>query len=135
MKTIHKLSLVLLIALLGSCATTVQFPVSQIVPAADGEVKLKQDRNGNYLIDLSVKHLASPERLNPPRSQYIVWVQDETGKHHNIGRLAINNSRAGSLKATTPHKPSQIFITAQDAGNITWPGRHELFRTDRLNLD
>ena len=47
--------------LLLSCATKYAFNTSTVVPAAEGLVKVKKDKNNNYSIALIVKRLAEPE--------------------------------------------------------------------------
>ncbi|NSW95692.1 MAG: hypothetical protein HPY62_13375 [Bacteroidales bacterium] len=134
MKALYYLFIVMLTAGISSCATTVKFPVSQIAPAADGTVKVKKDKNNNYLIAVNVKYLANPDRLTPPRSVYVVWAETEEGITKNIGRLVSNRSNKGSMKTSTPFNPVRIFITAEDEGTVTFPGRQELFRTEKFRV-
>ncbi|MDX9904647.1 MAG: hypothetical protein RB288_11305, partial [Bacteroidales bacterium] len=102
--------------ILSSCATTVKFPVSQLAPAAEGSTKIKQDKNGNYNITVRVNYLADAERLNPPRSQYIVWVEKDDGSFQNIGILVSDRLNKAKLETTTPFPPYRILITAEDEG-------------------
>ncbi len=118
--------------ILSSCATTVKFPVSQLAPAAEGSTKIKQDKNGNYNITVRVNYLADAERLNPPRSQYIVWVEKDDGSFQNIGILVSDRLNKAKLETTTPFPPYRILITAEDEGAVTWPGTQELFRSERI---
>jgi hypothetical protein len=62
------LSLAVLICL-GSFAQTkkVPFNTSTIEPGAEGTVKVKKDKNGNYNIDISIDNLADPKRLTPAK--------------------------------------------------------------------
>ena len=134
MKTIIHSFLIALLMTFGSCVTSVMFPVSQIAPAADGVAKIKRDKNNNYQIDLSVKHLSNPERLTPSRLYYVVWVETDQGSTKNIGRLVSNPSNRGSLKTSTAFNPVQIFITAEEDGDVTWPGNMEIFRTPSFRV-
>ena len=55
MKTYKLFSGVILISIMllySSCAQTVKFQNSAIVPAAQGTVKVKQDANKNYRIEI-----------------------------------------------------------------------------------
>jgi hypothetical protein len=132
MKTLNFFLTAVLALLLSSCATTVNFPVSQLAPAAEGSTKIKQDKNGNYNITVRVNYLADAERLNPPRSQYIVWVEKEDGSFQNIGILVSDRLNKARLETTTPFVPYRILITAEDEGAPTWPGTQELFRSERI---
>jgi hypothetical protein len=118
----------------GSCATKVVFPISDMAPAAHGTAKVKTDKNNNYQIDLTIKHLADADRLNPPKSQYVVWILTEGGVTKNLGGIVSDRSNNAKLSATTSFKPIQIFVTAEEAGNVVQPGRQELFRSKILRL-
>ena len=43
---------------LASCARKLTFDVSPVVPAAEGTVKIKKSKNGNYLVNVKIKNLA-----------------------------------------------------------------------------
>lgn len=62
---------------LESCARKFAFSTSQVVPAAEGSVKVKKGKNDNYEIELNVTRLAEPKRLDPPKSTYVVWMDKE----------------------------------------------------------
>ncbi|MDF1559637.1 MAG: hypothetical protein P1P83_05460 [Bacteroidales bacterium] len=132
MKTLNFFLTAVIALLLSSCATTVTFPVSQLAPAAEGSTKIRQDKNGNYNITVRVNYLADAERLNPPRSQYIVWVEKDDGSFQNIGILVSDRLNKAKLETTTPFTPYRILITAEDEGAVTWPGPQELFRSERI---
>jgi hypothetical protein len=120
--------------LIAGCATTVHFPVSSELPAADLTAKIKTDDNNNYLVDLKAKHLASPERLNPSKDIYLVWLVTEDGEFQNLGMLSGDNSKQGSLKTVTSLKPERIIVTAEKEPNLREPGNHVIFESKRLSL-
>jgi hypothetical protein len=68
-----------------SCSQEVPFLTSPVVPSAEGTVKIKKDKNNNYVIALSVMRLADPARLTPPKVAYIVWMETEKNEVKNIG--------------------------------------------------
>jgi hypothetical protein len=116
--------------LLFSCATRQNFGVSQIVPSAQGYVKIKTDKNNNYSIKLEIDHLASPDRLTPPRREYVVWMQTEQNGIKNIGKLKSSpKTLTGSLVTVTAFKPIYFFITAEDDADISSPGSTVILRT------
>lgn len=45
---------------------------SAVVPAAEGSVKIKKDKNDNHAIDVEKRNLAEPKRLPVPQSVYSV---------------------------------------------------------------
>jgi hypothetical protein len=132
MRTLNLFIVAVIAVMMSSCAITINFPVSQLAPAAEGSTKIRQDKNGNYTITVRVNYLADAERLNPPRSQYIVWVEKEDGSFQNIGILVSDRLNKARLETKTPFVPYRILITAEDEGAPTWPGTQELFRSERI---
>lgn len=132
MKTFTLLLAAFAAVLVSSCSTTVSFPVSKLAPAAEGSTKIRQDKNGNYHITVMIDYLADADRLIPPRSQYIVWVEKDDGSFQNIGIIASDRLNKARLKTTTPFVPYRIIVTAEDEGEVTWPGTQVLFRTERI---
>lgn len=129
MKPIKNLALIGVVALITSCATIVKFPVSSTVPAADITVKKKQDKNKNYKIEVTAKNLAEASRLNPPKNNYSVWIVAENGATKNIGQLINKNAKKATLTTTTPFDVKEIFITAEEQGNLNYPSGAEISRT------
>ncbi len=124
--------------LLQSCATKHAFSTSSVVPAAQGSVKIKKDKNKNYNIDLSTIRLADSKRLNPPKEMYIVWMDTELNGTKNIGQLNTSSSLLSqtlksSLKTVTPFKPIRVFITAEDNADNQYPGGQIVLDTGRFN--
>lgn len=71
----------------SSCATKAIFLNSAVVPAARGSVKVKMDRNKNYVIKIQLTNLAEPNRLTPPKNTYVVWMVNNNGITNNIGQI------------------------------------------------
>ena len=125
----------ILLLLLTSCSRKLQFARSTIVPAAEGRVKIKKDKNKNYAVDVDIKNLAEAERLQPPKKTYVVWIETNQDRSKNIGRL---NSSTGlfsktlkaSLNTVTPYEPNRVFITAEDDAEISYPAGQTVLTTD-----
>lgn len=145
MKTINKINnrsarffsvaiLLLLIAfMLPSCARKMSFQTSNVVPAAEGSVKVK--KNKNYDINLSVIRLADPSRLDPPKKVYIVWMNTEQNGTKEVGQLNTSSSllsktMKSSLKTSVPFQPTGFFITAEDDANMHSPSGQVILRTN-----
>lgn len=122
---------------LQSCGTSkYTFSTSSVVPAAEGTVKVKQDGNNNYKIELNVTRLAEATRLNPSREMYIVWMETEESGKKNIGQLKtssgfLSNTLKSSLNTTSSFKPIGFFITAEDDSNAQYPGGQVVLTTGR----
>ncbi len=96
--------------------------VSPDIPAAEGKVKFNKTDDGNISINLSIKYLADPQKLQPPSAVYVVWVsKDKDSPAQNIGAIRIDKERAGSLKSVTPLHTFQLFVTAEAAGQVQEP--------------
>lgn len=119
----------------ASCARKLTFGTSNVVPAAEGYVKIKSDKNRNNVIELSVRNLADPKRLNPPRRYYVVWMETQSNGTKNIGTLTsssgiFSSKLKSSLKTVTPFKPTGFLITAEDNSTAQFPGGYVVMRTN-----
>jgi hypothetical protein len=83
-------------------------------PAAEGKVTTDNDRNGNTKVEVEVKHMATPQSLTPAKQAYLVWVQPRGKDPELLGALRVNEDLEGTLKATTPYKDFEIFVTAEE---------------------
>lgn len=108
-----------------SCTTKAAFLTSSVVPAARGEVKVTRDNNDNYIIELEIVNLAEPERLDPPKKLYVVWMVTEQQIIQNIGQIDSSSSTFSSkltadFKTSSASKPVKIFITAEDDASVRY---------------
>lgn len=129
MKALINLSLVTVLLFLTSCATTAKFPVSSVAPAAEITAKKTQDKNKNFVIEVTAKNLASADRIDPSKKNYNVWIVTENNGTKNVGMLVNKNAKTASLKTSTPFDFKEIFITAEDEGNYSYPVGIEISRT------
>ncbi len=128
---------VLLLFYVSSCARKVSFQPSSVVPAAKGTVKVKKDKNKNYNINISLTNLAQPERLQPSKNTYVVWMETDDNNTKNIGQI---NSSTGFLSSklkakfetVSAFKPKKIFITAEDDASIQYPGTMVILSTNNF---
>lgn len=120
-----------MIILFDSCSSKIAFATSSVVPAARGSVKIKRDRNHNYLIQIHVDNLAEVERLAPSRQTYVVWMVSGQDVTKNIGQInssssLLSKNLKASFETVSSVKPFKIFITAEDDGNVQSPGMEVL---------
>lgn len=118
-----------------SCARKVHFSTSTLVPAAEGDVKVKKDKNNNYALDIEVRNLAEPKRLQVPKNVYVVWAETKKRGVQNLGQLItstglFSSQLKASLKTVTPYKPTRVFITAEEAASIQYPGSFVVLNTN-----
>lgn len=109
--------------LLSACATKAPFAVSAVVPAAVGDVVVKQDKNHNYIIKIEINNLAEPNRLTPPMNAYVVWMVNADNQIKNIGQIvSSSNSKKrlnGSFIGVSSTKPVRVFITSENDASVT----------------
>lgn len=120
--------------LLSSCNKKMTFAKSQVVPAASGSVKIKKTNNDNYQVDVKITHLAKPEQLTPSKDVYVVWMRTEDNTVKNIGKIKsssgfLSSTLKGELTATATSKPTSFFITAENDGNVQYPGNEVVLQT------
>ena len=143
MKTIYQASLrsiysvtavLFMLFTFSSCASKMAFQTSSVVPAAEGTVKYKKDKNNNYNIDVNVMRLARPDRLTPPKDLYVVWMDTEGNAAKNIGQIKTSSSMLSStlkssLETVSTTKPTGFFITSENDGNIQSPSGQVVLKT------
>ena len=133
-KMVNSLLLLLFVLLIASCSRKVSFTTSTVVPAAEGKVKVKKDKNDNYAVDVDVKHLAEPSRLPQPKALYVVWIETERNGVQNLGQLntssgLLSSTMKASMEAVTPYKPTRLFITGETVANVQYPGGYIVLDT------
>ncbi len=124
----------LMVFLFNSCAVNSTFLPSSVVPAAQGKVKVKRDKNQNYVIQIEIRNLAEVEKLQTSKNNYVVWMETDQGKTENLGQL--NSTTAlfskkwkASLETVSSYKPVKIFITAEDNTDVQYPGEQVVLST------
>jgi|CXWL01.1.fsa_nt_gi hypothetical protein len=121
------IALLPLAAFLSGCTSAQKLSASTTIPAAEGSLECGKADNDNTRIKLKVKHLASPERLVPPASTYVVWTR--TGKSdapQNIGALTVDGELTGRLETVTAQRSFEVFITPEASGQVKEPEGDEL---------
>lgn len=130
------LAIVMLISI-SSCGKNIAFQNSIVVPAAKGSVKITKDSNKNYLIKIKISDLAEVNRLQPSKNVYVVWMETDGAIMRNIGQIKSDSAFLSSkLRATfetvTAYKPSKVFITAEDDGDVQFPGMQMILSTNQF---
>jgi len=142
MRTSHSTLATVILALSACTACTLPtmfqhastMSVSPDVPAASGQVKFGKAGNGNTSIDLMVKYLADPQKLQPPAAVYVAWVSaDKDSPAQNIGALMVNDQREGTLKTVTALHDFRLFVTAEAGGQVQTPTGTQLLWIDHAS--
>jgi hypothetical protein len=128
MKTLKTLAILLLVFLMSSCAISTRFPVSRVTPAADIVLRKSHDHNGNVVIKITAKNLASVDRIDPHEKVYVVWIVTEKDGTRNIGALKNRNVQTIDLETLTPFKFTEVFITTENHVDVSYPSGIEISR-------
>ncbi len=100
------------------------------VPAAMGIVKAQKSKdNGNIKLAIKVDHLATPSSLTPSANSYLVWIRPNGGEAFKQGAIGVDKNLSGELKLETVSKDFDVFITAEQSDNVTFPSDVQVLRT------
>jgi hypothetical protein len=95
---------------------------------AEGEVRFRLLPNDDIAIDLSIKHLRDPQRLEPPAWAYVAWIRSsQESPPLNLGTLTVSKDSSGELKTVTQLHAFDLFVTAEPAGTVEQPSGEPLF--------
>lgn len=113
--------LALALALAGCGPAPIQLVNSPAVPAAMGEIKTKEGENGNLKLRVEVKHLATPDKVQPGAKVFVVWVEKPGATPQNMGALQVDEDKSGQLETVTPHHRFNLVITAEEEATTDSP--------------
>lgn len=136
-KTLIFLAAAILLLSLDACVTKEKFLTSPVVPAAEGTVKVKKDKNDNYVINIELVNLAEPERLQPPMKVYNVYVVSKHDVIKKMGRISsstslFSNQLKASFETVSTLKPIKIFIMAENDVSNQYPDSKVILTTDEF---
>lgn len=120
---------------LTSCVTKAKFEPSSVVPGAQGLVKIKKDKNKNYIVQMEVKNLAESSMLTPATRTYVIWLVSDQNETKNLGQFNTSSklfSRRlnASFKTVTSYNPTKLFITAEDEATVQYPSGELVLTTN-----
>jgi hypothetical protein len=122
---------------LSSCVTKARFLISPVVPAAQGIVKVKKDKNKNYQIKIELVNLAEPNRLQPPKNIYTVWMVNNYDEKKKLGQIKsstrfLSKKLTASFETVTTSRPIKIFILAENDANNQYPDSQVILSTKQF---
>ena len=106
-----------------SGARSIPLTIDPAIPAAQGELKVGTTENGNTKIELSIEHLASPDRITSNATVYVVWVRSRESEAQpmNLGAVTVNDELQGEITAITPLRNFELFVTPESSRIATTP--------------
>ncbi len=93
------------------------------VAAAEGTVTVSDAGNNNTGVNVNVRHLARPQRIDPSASTYVVWAKplSDYGRPQSLGALNVDQELNAKLSSTTPFRDFEIFVTAESSPQVQDP--------------
>lgn len=112
-------------AVIAGCAgpSQVRLTGNPDIPGAEGVVTTSTTDDGNTKLDISVKHLAPPEKVEPGASVFMVWVRGLEGGAQAVsqGALVVNSDLKAGMETVTPLRSFELFITPESTQSVTAP--------------
>jgi hypothetical protein len=115
-------------------------PVENVTPAAvaenKGQVQIKRDATGNYVIQINLRELEEVNKLEETsKKAYIVWMNADNEKVKNLGQINSNSAwlsdkSKASFEALSIVKPTKVFITEEDLAGVNTPGKKIIWSTN-----
>ena len=106
-----------LLALSIGLACCAQEPIplinSPVVPAASGEITTEEGDDDNLRLEIAVKHLAPPGKVEAGAAVYVVWMEIAGAPPQNVGSLRVDEDLTGRLDTITPFHRFNLVITAE----------------------
>jgi hypothetical protein len=114
-----------------STAVSKKMDSNRKISSAEGHLVVSSTQFNSNLIDLSVKNMSRPNKINPKARAYIVWEVPSGGnlKPQSIGVLVPDKNLNARLMTATPFKQFDLFITAEPYNNTGAPTGQKLLWT------
>lgn len=98
--------------------------------SGEGTVEAKLGENGNTDIEVLVKHLSSPSKVEADASVYVVWLQPRNAEIQNLGALRVDDNLVGTFNTTTPHTSFTLSITPEPSARMSAPSHDAVFSSE-----
>ena len=95
-----------------SGATKLDFAGTALMPAANGEAKIKSDR-GSIRIEAEFGNLDSPTTFGNEYLTYILWAISPEGRAINLGEVLLGDDHRSKLEVTTDLQAFALIVTAE----------------------
>lgn len=106
-----------------------------VPPENKGQVQIKRDASGNYVIQINLRELEELSAIEPTtKKAYIVWMDADKQTTQNLGQINSNSGwlsdkSKASFEATSVFKPTKVFITEENDATMQKPGIKVIWST------
>ncbi len=116
-------------------AANIALRSSNSIPSAQGRLAVKGSEGPNQVVDLTVKHMAQPGRVQSGATAFVVWLQPDAAKEPiNMGVLSVDKDLNGQLQFKTPFPKFEVFVTAEQNPTIQAPTEPKKLLTAAVDL-
>jgi hypothetical protein len=98
--------------------------------SGEGTVQTKADNNGNIDVEVRVKHLSAPAKVESDASVYVVWLKAHDSAIQNVGALKVDDELVGTFNTTTPHRNFTLSVTPEPSVRMSKPTHEAVFTSD-----
>jgi hypothetical protein len=114
-----------------------EIPSATVMPVENkGQVQIKRDATGNYIVQINLRELEAVNKLEATsKKAYIVWMNADNEMTKNLGQINSNSGwlsdkSKASFEAVSASKPTKIFITEEDMAEAKKPGIKIIWSTN-----
>jgi hypothetical protein len=126
----------LVLAGAGGCGTTSHvegeswtIAGARRLPAAEGKVRVRVDRDDNHIVELAFEHLAPAKQAFAGTAMYVLWLVPDGGAPQCVGVIEVDGELHAALTLTTPYEDFDLVVTAEQHGAPRWPSENWAFTT------
>ena len=98
--------------------------------SGEGTVQAEVGNNGNTDIELRVKHLSEPSKVESDSSVYVVWLKPHDAAIQNLGALVVDDDLVGRFDTTTPHRAFRLSVTPEPSARMNAPSHAAVFTSE-----
>lgn len=103
--------------------------------SGQGTVQATLGDNGNTNVEIRVKHLSPPAKVEADASVYVVWIRPHNAEIQNVGALQLDEDLIGKLNTTTPHRAFTLSITPEPSARMALPTHRAVFTSEVNRVD
>jgi predicted small secreted protein len=114
-------------ATMGNRGNEVSLRPNQRTPAAEGSIALSNDKNGNTVAEVKMKHLPPPPLLSPELATYVVWARAAgQDQYQNVGQVRLDADREANTFVRVPYSSFDLLITAEPVPSAREPSEYRV---------
>ena len=102
-------------------STKVDFRGTELMPQAEGEAKVDNNKTGRLDVRTDFKHLEPATKLGAPYLTYVLWAITPQGRPVNLGEVVPDDGGKANPHVTAPLQAFGMIVTAEPYFAVTHP--------------